>query len=303
MTPTPPPNTPTEHTELAPAKLNLGLKVLGERADGFHEICSVMQTVDLVDRLSFQRHPVLSMSCTDPTLSTGPGNLVMRAGRLFEERARALGFPCDPFHIHLEKQIPMGAGLGGGSADCAAVLRGLNLLSGSPFDDSALHDLGAELGSDVPFLLKGGTALVRGRGEIVDPLEWRGPDFYYVLVSPEVEISTAWAYGQLQSALTVPSSYLNLVGSISGGHVDSTKLLEVLENDFQSGVGRANPIVAQAVDQIRQTGPRACSMSGTGSTAYGVYDDRNVASGAAAQIQANGFRSFFCRPFFVGLGK
>ena len=286
----------TLHNELAPAKLNLGLKVLGARDDGFHEIRTIMQTVDLVDHLSFRPQASFTMTCTDPTLSTGPDNLVMRAGKLFGETATAAGHHWQPVHVHLEKQIPRGAGLGGGSADCAAVLRGLNHLSGNLFEESVLHDLGAQLGSDVPFALKGGTAIVGGRGEIVDPLEWTSAELSYVLISPEVEISTAWAYSQVQPSLTGPSSYLSLVGSIRGGRIDVMKLLEVLENDFQTGVERANPIVAQAVDQIRRTGPRACSMSGTGSTVYGVYDDRNVASEALAQIKANGFRSFFCRP-------
>ena len=282
------------HTERAWAKINLGLCVLGRRDDGFHEIRSIMQTIDLGDTLQFYPAPgsTSRMSCNDPGLSTGEDNLVMRAVRLFGTHVEA----SVDFHLHLDKLIPRGAGLGGGSADAAATLRGLNTVTGARLAEDTLLELAEQLGSDVPFLLNGGTALVRGRGEIVETIEFQGTDLHYVLVYPEVEISTAWAYGQLRPPLTISSAYRRFLDSVSGGRVDSRELLEVVENDFQPLVERANPIVAEVADHVRRAGARVCSMSGTGSAVYGIFDDRNAASQACDGLKAKGFRSFFCRP-------
>ena len=282
-----------QHAEQACAKINLGLKVLGRRADGYHEIRSIMQSVDLADTLRFRPAPQNGLSGTEPALSSGEDNLVWRARELFH--ARCAG-PPHPFHIHLEKQIPMGAGLGGGSADAAATLRGLNVLHGVPFAGTELRQLGASLGSDIPFLIDGGTALAEGRGERLTPLVWRAPVFY-VLVFPGVSVSTAWAYAQLDPGLTSVSPYLNFINSLeSGGCVDRDALIAVLENDFQPVVERAYPIVARMRSHLDLAGARASSMSGSGSTVYGIFDDRNAALQAHQELQAQGYRSFFCRP-------
>jgi len=286
--------------EKAHAKINLGLKVVGRRPDGFHEIRTIMQTVDLADVVYLYPAVENSFSCTDPTLPAGKDNLASRAAVVFD-RWRCLNWP-DPaealaFRIHLEKHIPVGAGLGGGSADAAAVLRSLNRVYGEGFDGLALQKMAAQLGSDVPFLIWGGTALVRGRGEVVEPFEWVG-EFHYVLVYPAVQVSTAWAYRQLGPVLTGPSSYLKFINSLSGsgGRVYGRDLLSVLENDFQPLVERVNPIVAELSSWLRQAGAQACSMSGSGSTVFGIFDDRNAAHQAQKGLQARGFRSFLCRP-------
>jgi len=289
--------------ERACAKINLGLKVLHCREDGYHEIRSIMQSVDLADSLHFRATTpagnLLSRSeltCSDPNLSIGADNLVMRALELFHTH---LEQPSHPFHIHLEKQIPMGAGLGGGSADAAATLRGLNRLYGNPFPAEQLRQMAAELGSDIPFLIEGGIALAAGRGEILTPLDWHGRVFY-VLVYPDVAVGTAWAYGQLHPDLTAPGGYLNFIDSLSGGCVDLEALIDVLENDFQPVVERAYPIVANARAHLDQAGARASSMSGSGSTVYGIFDDRTVASQAHRELQAQGYRSFLCHPASPG---
>jgi len=289
--------------ERACAKINLGLKVLHRRDDGYHEIRSIMQTVDLADSLHFGEtapdgSPLSGseLTCSDPDLSTGADNLVLRALELFHAH---LEQPSRPFRIHLEKQIPMGAGLGGGSADAAATLRGLNRLYGNPFPTERLRRMAAEIGSDIPFLIEGGTALAAGRGEILTPLDWHGRVFY-VLVYPEVVVGTAWAYAQLRPDLTAPDIYLNFIASLSGGCVDLEALIDVLENDFQPVVERAYPIVANARAHIDQSGARASSMSGSGSTVYGIFDDRTIASQAHQELQAQGYRSFLCHPASPG---
>jgi 4-diphosphocytidyl-2-C-methyl-D-erythritol kinase len=285
--------------EYAWAKINLGLKVVGRRPDGFHEIRSLMQCVDVADRLFFRPATVADFSCSDATLPLDGDNLVRRAVDVFHaelEKAES-GTPSRAWSIHLEKHLPVGAGLGGGSADAAAVLRGLNRIYGFPFTWTRLEEMGARLGSDVPFLVQGGTAVVRGRGEVIQPVSWSA-QAYYVLVYPGVGVGTAWAYGQLNlDALTVQSPYLRFISSLkSGGCVEGRELFPLLENDFQELVERAKPIVAAAGAALINAGACWYSMSGSGSTVFGIFDDRPAASRAAEALQAQGFRSFFCVP-------
>ena len=278
--------------EKAYAKINLGLKVLGRRPDGYHEILSVAQCVDLADVLYFESASSDQLTCSLDSLSTGPDNLVCRAVDAFRAR---LDRPTQSFRIHLEKNIPIGAGLGGGSADAAAVLRALNRFYDQPFSNADLRQIAATLGSDIPFLVEGGTALMRGRGEMLEALSWEGSVFY-VLAYPDVEISTAWAYGQLGPILTENSPYFNFTVSLSGGCVDHDRLFEVLENDFTPAVDRAYPIVAELRSQLDRVGARATLMSGSGSTVYGIFDDRKTASQAQSALQRQGCRSFLCQP-------
>ena len=278
--------------EKAHAKINLGLKVLGRRPDGYHDILSLAQCVDLADVLHIEPASADRLTCNIDELSTGPDNLVQRAVDAFRV---ALGRSDQYFRIHLEKHIPMGAGLGGGSADAAAALRALNQLYGAPLAVAELCSIAAGLGSDIPFLIEGGTALMRGRGEMLEPQDWAGAVFY-VLAYPEVEVGTAWAYGQLGAVLTDNTPYLNFIASLSGGCVDHDRLFEVLENDFMPVVERAYPIVAELRSKLDRAGARATSMSGSGSTVFGIFDDRMTASRAQQGLQGQGYRSFLCQP-------
>ena len=278
--------------EKAYAKINLGLKVVGRRPDGYHELLSVAQCVDLADVLYFEADSSDQLICSLDSLSTGPDNLVCRAVDAFHAQ---LDRPAQSFRIHLKKNIPIGAGLGGGSADAAAALRALNRFYDQPFSSADLCQIAATLGSDIPFLVEGGIALMRGRGEILNKLSWAGAVFY-VLAYPEIEISTAWAYDQLGPILTEDSPYFNFVVSLSGGCVDHDRLFEVLENDFTPAVDRAYPIVAELRSQLDQVGAHATLMSGSGSTVYGIFDDRKTASQAHDALQRQGCRSFLCQP-------
>ena len=143
---------------------------------------------------------------------------------------------------------------------------------------------------------------MQGRGERLERLAWRGAVFY-VLVYPEVEVSSAWAYSHVGAGLTPESPYLKFVNSLnSGGCVDHTLLFRVLENDFLPLIERTYPIVAQQRAALEATGALACSMSGSGSTVYGVFDDRTAAYQAQQRLQAKGYRSFLCRPDFRSPG-
>ena len=277
--------------EKAYAKVNLGLKILGKREDGFHDLVSICQTVDLSDRLEFFAAASDRMSCSAEELR-GEDNLVMRALRLCRLR---MGGDHQPVHVHLEKRIPVGAGLGGGSADAAAVLRAMSAITGVQTDLDTLAAWGAALGSDVPFLVRGGTAVVRGRGEIIEPVRC-DRRFEYVIAYPGAAIDTAWAYGQLRGRkLTSVSAYASFVGSLGGGRVDADRLVELIDNDFQPIVERAEPIVADTREQLLAAGAEIASMTGSGSAVYGIFDDRIAAASAHSQLTAKGIRSFHCR--------
>lgn len=180
-------------TAKAYAKLNLTLEVLGKRPDGFHEITGVIQTISLADDLTFEPADTLTLECDQPELG-GEDNLVLRAARLLQERGRT----TKGAHITVAKRIPVAAGLGGGSADAAVTLLALNQLWGLRMGPGFLRGMAAELGSDVPYLLHGGTALLKGRGTDVTPLPFYPANF--VVITPDIQVpqKTATLYGMLQ---------------------------------------------------------------------------------------------------------
>ncbi len=279
-------------TEKAFAKLNLGLKITGKRSDGYHEICSLVQTVNLSDLLHFSIADSTSLRCSDLTVPADGQNLIEKAVELFFDY---VDIPRKHYQIELEKIIPVGAGLGGGSSDAAATLRCLNQLNDYPCDAENLRFLGAQLGSDIPFLVEGGTAVMRGRGEKINRVCWPH-EVFYTLVYPNVAVSTSWAYQQIGPDLTENDRYINIVSSFSGGCIDLWDLLNVLENDFLPIVENAYPIVATIRSRLQSAGALISSLSGSGSTIYGLFDDRNAALKACDELREGGYRSFFCQP-------
>lgn len=180
----------------APAKINLHLEVLGLRDDGFHELAMVMQTIDLADQLTCHNTSdgLIHLSCDVDGLSTGNDNLIVRAAELLRSRS---GFNELGATIHLTKRIPIGAGLAGGSSDGAAALVALNTLWGLGHSRQSLESLAAELGSDMPFCIAGGTQLCFGRGEVLEACTSSVAPMGVVLVKdPSVSVSTPWAYGE-----------------------------------------------------------------------------------------------------------
>ena len=287
-----------ELVESAPAKLNLGLRVLSLRQDGFHDLIGLFQTVSLADKLRMRPSPRLEVTCSDPNVPSGPRNLAYRAAELY---LREAGAP--PWRVHIEKAIPAAAGLGGGSADAAAVLRGLDRAACRPVGLPGLAQMAEQLGSDVPFALVGGTALVEGRGERLVPLRWSETSVWYVLVCPPVPVDTGWAYDELDRHrqagsidLSKQDPYRTLLNHARGGLVDASRLWSVRHNDFQSVVERAKPIVARASQLLAATDPLAQSMSGSGATVYGIYDDRTAANRAVSRLRGAGFPVFLCTP-------
>ncbi len=262
----------------SPCKVNLLLNILGKRPDGFHELETVMHPVRLHDGLSFSKAgPGVQLTCSEPALPTDAGNLVHRAATAFLQAAR-IG---DGVKIHLEKKIPMAAGLGGGSGNAATTLLGLNELFGGPLDGRALHALAAQLGSDIPFFLQDQPALATSRGEHVQSLDafpaLRGAAF--LLVHPGFGIATAWAYQQLAHFPDAwngrPGRAHKLVALLQT--VDLAAASVEFYNSLEAPALHKYPVLALYQEFLREHGARAALMSGSGSTTFAIT--RTVADG------------------------
>jgi 4-diphosphocytidyl-2-C-methyl-D-erythritol kinase len=183
----------------APAKINLSLLIHGKRLDGFHEMESLMVPVSLGDNLRFEPSEHFEFSCTDDSLPVDESNLVVRTARAFFERT---GIPA-AVKIRLEKNIPHGAGLGGGSSDAATTLAGLNSFFNSGLSLEDLSALAAPIGSDIPFFLHNSAAICRGRGELVEPIAFK-PALSLLLLKPPFGVPTPWAYGRWRDSIEIP---------------------------------------------------------------------------------------------------
>ena len=267
----------------APAKVNLFLRVFDERPDGFHELATLFQAVDLADHVRVERADEsvrLEVHGGELDLGAEEDNLAHRAAtRLLAEAGIEGGV-----RINLVKRIPVGAGLGGGSSDAAAVLRCVAALAGIPRDDGRLRRIGAELGSDVPFFLgRSPLAAGRGRGDVLEPLEAL-PVADLVLVSPPVHVSTGWAYGALDEARRARGGGRG--PSLAGRPRDWEHVEARAHNDFQEVVASKHPQVARSLEALSAAGARMALMSGSGSTSFGLFADRAAAEVAAGALAA-----------------
>ena len=273
----------------SPCKVNLLLNILGQRADGFHELETVMQPVNFCDELFFERsgHGV-RLSCSDTTLPADTRNLVFRAAANFLAAANI----SDGVKIHLEKKIPLAAGLGGGSGNAATTLLALNELFNQPLSLAKLDELAAALGSDIPFFLYGKPALAIGRGEKVESLEnfpaLRGKAFF--LIHPGFGIATPWAYQNLARFPT----------ALNGEKGRAQKLISLLQtsdlkmaarefyNSLEAPVLDKFPVLSLYQEFLREHGALAALMSGSGSTTFAIAENL-----AAAESLAEKFKSKF----------
>lgn len=250
------------------AKINLHLQVMFPRPDGYHEIRTVFQTVDLADEVVLEpaADGQLVFRCDQPDVPTGEDNLCLKAARLLQAETGVRRGA----RIMLRKQIPMQAGLGGGSADAAATLAGLSRLWELTCAPEDLLLWGGRLGSDVPFFLMGGTALGLGRGEELVPLP-DAPFRHVLLVCPPVAVSTAWAYGRLNFQLTT-KGFVNKIPPLhrvlADGRMDAFRGV----NDFEAAVFPEFPLLLHIKSQIVDCGADGTMMSGSGSSIYGLFD-------------------------------
>lgn len=242
---------------LSPAKINLSLRIIGKRPDGFHEIDTLItQLPGLADDITAEPAPEFSFTCSDPTLPTDSSNLVVKAAQALSETS---GKPI-PFRIHLEKIIPHSAGLGGGSSNAATTLLLLNDLIGSPLTLDQLHTLAANLGSDIPFFLYEGTARCTGRGEIVRTAP-PAPHLPIILFKPQFPIHTPDAYHNCLNAQPLPGIHY------------TPQLIEnlTLQNDLEKPVFAKHRYLAELKNWLsKNRSTQAVLMSGSGSTIFAI---------------------------------
>lgn len=270
----------------SPCKVNLILNILGKRADGFHELETVMHPVPVFDRLTFDRVTRgFHLTCSDPTLPTDAGNLVHRAATLFFQKTEIR----DGVRIHLEKKIPLAAGLGGGSGNAATTLIGLNEIFGKPLSVKALHDIAAALGSDIPFFLQTKPGLGTGRGEKIQPL-----DFFpalngaaILLIHPGFGISTPWAYQNL-------ARFPNALNGTPGRAQKLISLLQTADlrtagaefyNSLEAPALEKYPLLALFQEFLRENGAAATLMSGSGSTTFALAENLHAAERLAEKFK------------------
>lgn len=285
------------YTLLASAKINLYLEILGDRPDGYHELAMVMQSVALADQITL--HPngteQIRLHCVHPEVPSDQSNLAYKAAALMKTQFPDAFEKFGGVDITVEKHIPVGAGLAGGSTDGAAVLVGLDLMWQLGLTQSELQELAAKLGSDVPFCIGGGTAIATGRGEQLAPLY--GLDNLYVVLAKyrSLSVSTAWAYQTYRKQFS--ETYITegdrlrgrqhqvhsgpMVSAIS--QRDATQIGKLLYNDLEKVVLPAYPQVEQLRETMRSLNPLGAMMSGSGPTVFALTDSR----AHAEEIQQN----------------
>jgi 4-diphosphocytidyl-2-C-methyl-D-erythritol kinase len=268
-----------------PAKVNLGLWILGRREDGYHEIDTILQAVTLEDELTLEPAPEgFALETRGIPIPPGGPNLVERAWHLISDRAA--GKKVGGIRARLTKRIPIGAGLGGGSSDAAGLLAGVNHLLALGLTRTELQSLGARLGSDVPFFIEGGTARATGRGEKVRQLCPIEP-FWAVLASPPIAISTTWAYARFKFHLTPESGGANLLASAIGSR-EWGAVADAMHNVFEDVVLPEFPSLAELKRSLIGCGAVRALLSGSGSTLYGVVRSFDEAMRAAKGIAGRG---------------
>lgn len=261
----------------APGKLNLHLRITGKRTDGYHEIESLFVPVALWDTLNISKAKKgLKVICKGRELPEGPENLVYQAARSFFEKTGIRGGA----RISLVKEIPISSGLGGGSSDAAATLKGLNTLWDGPLPGKDLEKLALSLGADVPFFLFHGPAIARGIGELLEPVR-DFPLFWYVIVSPVLAVSTAWAYGQVRLKLTVEGNR----DKIQVFSAATLKIPDLLYNDLESVTLGKYPFLCSIKESLLALGALGALMTGSGPSIFGVFDSGHKAHEAGETLR------------------
>jgi len=294
-----PQSSPSEITVFAPAKINMILRILDRRPDGFHNLWSIMQTVALEDevqiRLRAGRQDI-QLRCDAMQLAADHSNLVYRAAAEVLARAQqSIGLD-----IELRKRIPMGAGLGGGSSDAAATIIGLNRLLQLEWSPTQMADAGQLIGSDVPFFLFAPSAFVAGRGETVRPVVVEGVR-WVVLVNPGFGINTKWAYQELAATRTAVTPLSLVQRELDRqSRVSWAQLIAAAENDFEAPVFDAYGKLREIKRSLQAHGAEIALLSGSGATVFGVFEDEARAQLAHAQFASENLMNVFVIPTCSG---
>jgi 4-diphosphocytidyl-2-C-methyl-D-erythritol kinase len=298
----------TSVREFAPAKLNLFLAITGRRADGFHDLVSVVTPLAMGDTLTLEEQPGAgsdTLACAMPDVPVDASNLVLKAAAAYRKRAGADA----PGRVHfiLEKETPAGAGLGGGSSDAAATLRGLDRLAQRPLGAAALQACAAEVGSDVPLFLAGVPVVMRGRGEVVEPLgdaaaaALRGRGV--LVFKPAFGVSTAWAYGRLKergAEWYVPAAQAE--GQLAAWAKAPAWETLPLENNLERPVFEKYAALPVLLDELRARFGLRCRMSGSGSACFALLEPGSPRAEIEAVIREAWGAESFVRATRLGPG-
>ncbi len=270
------------------AKINLGLDVLRRRPDGYHEVKMVMQTVGIFDTLTFRRRagegtrPLISISVDNEELPTDGNNLIYKAAELIM-RTYVIK---DGVDIKLQKNIPIAAGMAGGSSDAAAVFHGLNELFSLSMSLEDMKKLGVKIGADVPYCIMGGTALSEGIGEILTPIS-APPEAYLLIAKPDISVSTKFVYENLHADTL--KKHPDIDGMVKALEEGSLKgITDRMENVLETVTVKKYPVIAQIKDEMRSHGAENALMSGSGPTVFGIYREKGTALKAYEEMKKKG---------------
>lgn len=282
-------------TVLAPAKINLTLDVTGRRDDGYHLIHTVMQSIDLCDRITVKETGTgdITLDVSDERVPSDERNTAYRAAQAFFAET---ALPNPGIAIRVQKRIPMEAGLAGGSADAAGVLVALNILTDARLETDELCRIGGKIGADVPFCVLGGAANATGTGTILSPLPSM-PDCWLTVAKPDVGVSTAEAYRRIDAA-EIERRPLNsaMIDALCGGEL--AEVGRLLCNVFQEAVDL--PEVAAIAHEMREQQTLGCAMTGSGSAVFGIFEEKAAAKRCADLLKRDGYTVFVCRPCTTG---
>ena len=265
----------------APAKINLGLRVVGRRADGYHLLDTIMLPVSLYDEIIIQKGKKsslkgrLTVTCDDPLVPPGKKNLAYKAASLLLNKKDI----NESLHIHIHKRIPVGAGLGGGSTDAAATLVTLNRLFRLGYKRKGLENIASTIGADVPFFVKGVPARARGIGERLTPLR-KVPRLWLIILYPKFPVSTAWVYRNLHPKLT--KAIVNTSINFSLG--SPANLRKLLVNDLETVTMGRYPRIGLLKEELARQGAIGTLMSGSGSSVFGVFRSKRSAERAFRRL-------------------
>ncbi len=273
----------------ANAKINLGLEVLKKRDDGFHDVKTVLQTISLHDKLTLKlQGDGIKIRSNSPWVPRNEKNIAYRAAAALLKRCKS---KCG-VKITIKKNIPIGAGLGGGSSDGAAVLSGLNELLQLNLSVRVLQELASELGSDVPFFLQGGTALASGRG---DQLQFfrKSPSFWGLVVYPNFSVSTAWAYDNIKTPTKSNSNMKKLIDATQKG--DLREIAAHVQNGFECVIFQKYPMLKAMKKSLVSKGAEGAVLCGSGSSLFGMFRDKETAEKALFHFSDSGYSAWIVR--------
>lgn len=276
----------------ANGKINLFLDVIAREESGFHSIKSIMQSVSLCDRLivsvARSSKSCIKIACSSPYVPCDERNIAHKAAMKYLEKSGIVA----EVNITIHKRIPISGGMAGGSTDAAAVLRAMNKLLGGALPTEKLYECAAEIGSDIPFCLKGKTALCEGRGEILTPLEC-GTRLLLLIVPSSENVSTPWAYGKLDEAYGDFSQrngekrLLDLTAALKAG--DVSKIAGNIYNIFEDVILPERPVALRAKELMLKHGAIGAMMSGSGPTTFGIFADEDTRAAAAQILKSEGY--------------